>query len=150
MIAVLRAAQPTDAGATGMILHQALREGTESAEVYSVVEAIAFCGTMIDRGWVTVAVLNRRVVGFMALDQGEICALYLAETARGLGIGQQLLSQARQSHSALSLRAAQSNNAAQRFYQRHGFVEVSRSNGEGTDENLPDITYVWRKGECVA
>ena len=150
MIATLRAAQPTDAGTTGMILYQAFQEDPDTSEIYAPVEAIAFCGTMIDRGWMTVAVQEGRVAGFMALAGGEICALYLAETARGLGIGQQLLDLARQSHSKLSLRAAQSNRAAQRFYLRHGFAEMERSTGQDSDERLPDITYVWNKRECAA
>jgi GNAT superfamily N-acetyltransferase len=36
-----------------------------------------------------------------------------------------------------------SNLRAQRFYERHGFVEAQRTDGRGNEERAPDILYVW-------
>jgi hypothetical protein len=36
-----------------------------------------------------------------------------------------------------------SNLGAQRFYLRHGFVEVERTDGAANEEHAPDILYEW-------
>jgi hypothetical protein len=36
-----------------------------------------------------------------------------------------------------------SNLRAQRFYERHGFVEAQCTDGRGNEERAPDILYVW-------
>jgi hypothetical protein len=33
---------------------------------------------------------------------------------------------------------------ARRFYERHGFVSVERTDGLHNEEREPDISYVWR------
>ena len=91
----LRPARPTDAGTIGDILHRFAAETPWMPELYSGAEAISFCGVMIDRGWVTVAEEGARVLGFLARDGPEICALYLAPEARGQGIGKRLLEAAK-------------------------------------------------------
>jgi len=37
----------------------------------------------------------------------------------------------------------QNNERASHFYERAGFVEVIRTDGEGNDAHLPDIRYEW-------
>ncbi|MFC3117588.1 hypothetical protein ACFOHS_01945 [Jhaorihella thermophila] len=55
MTVELRPARPTDAGRIGEILHR-FQEATDwMPPQLSGVEYIAYCGAMIDRGWVTVA-----------------------------------------------------------------------------------------------
>lgn len=147
MSVTLRPARSTDAGATGQILHDFARENDWMPELHSCAETIAFCGTMIDRDWVTVAECDSVVIGFLALIDGEIQSLYLAQTARGQGVGKRLLDHAKARRSRLSLYAFEANQGALRFYQRNGFAEVSRSDGSGNDENLPDIKYVWQRQE---
>ena len=36
-----------------------------------------------------------------------------------------------------------SNVGAQRFYERHGFVEIDRTDGRRNEERAPDILYAW-------
>lgn len=141
----LRAARSTDAGTTGEILYRFMQETEWMPKLHTLAETIAFCGTMIDRGWVTVAELEGRVEGFMARDGQEICALYLSNRGRRRGIGPQLLQMAKDSSDRLWLKAFEANGGAQRFYLRNGFKETARSDGAGNDENLLDITYVWEK-----
>jgi ribosomal protein S18 acetylase RimI-like enzyme len=37
---------------------------------------------------------------------------------------------------------------AQRFYERHGFVETRRTDGRDNEEGTPDILYVWDGKGC--
>jgi len=143
--AALRSARPTDAGTAGQILWQNQRDSDWLPDLYSAAETIGFCGVMIDRGWVTVAVIDDRVQGFLARDGTEICGLYLSPEVRGRGVGRCLIEDAKCRSGLLHLRAFQANTNAQRFYRRAGFVSVSRGIGAENDENLPDIAYVWRK-----
>ena len=138
-------AQPTDAGATGAILAGFQGETHWMPKLYSGAQAIAFCGEMIARGWVTVAVDGGRVVGFIARDGPEICALYVAQGARGRKVGTGLLQGAKAQQGRLRLRVFQANKGAQRFYTRAGFQEVARANGCKNDENLPEISYIWQQ-----
>jgi len=144
---LLRPARSTDAGTTGEILHGFTRENDWMPNLYSCAETIAFCGRMIDRGWVTVAEAQSGVIGFLAREGTEIQALYLAAPARGQGFGTQLLDDAKSGQDRLALYAFQANSGACRFYERHGFAEVARGDGSGNDEHLPDIRYVWRRQE---
>ncbi|SLN72460.1 GNAT family N-acetyltransferase [Ruegeria meonggei] len=147
MNVILRPAHSTDAGAVGGILHAFSRENDWMPELHSGAETIAFCGYMIDQGWVTVAETDERVVGFLALKAGEIHSLYLTPPKCGQGIGQRLLDYAKSKQPKLSLFAFQANHGACRFYERNGFTEFARSDGADNDENLPDVKYVWhRKG----
>ena len=138
MTVTLRPARSLDAGAVGEILHGFARENDWMPELHSGAEAIAFCGRMIDNGWVTVAEQGGKVA---------VHCLYLSPAARSQGIGAQLLDSAKAGRRELALYAFQANTGARRFYERHGFVEVARSDGADNDEQLPDIRFVWRRKE---
>ena len=84
------------------------------------------------------------VVGLMVLGPGEIDQLYLDPDWRGRGLGDQLVELAQQLFpSGLSLWTFQVNEAAGRFYARHGFLAVERTDGAGNEEREPDVRYVW-------
>ncbi len=144
-----RPARPTDAGQMGDILHQFETDTPWMPKEHSGAEAISFCGTMIDRGWVMVAERAQRIVGFLARDGHEICALYVANWAQRQRIGSALLTQAKAQVDKITLWTFQANLDAQRFYLRHGFVECGRGDGAGNSENLPDISYVWTSAACA-
>jgi hypothetical protein len=40
-----------------------------------------------------------------------------------------------------------SNLGAQRFYERHGFVEIMRTEGTDNEEHAPEIQYASHHGE---
>jgi GNAT superfamily N-acetyltransferase len=107
------------------------------------------------RGWIRdvvvprhdtwVAVVDGAVVGVLALSEGWIDQLYLDPAWRGRGIGDRFVALAQQRQPAgLQLWTFQVNEAACRFYERHGFVAVERTTGEGNEEREPDVRYVWR------
>ena len=145
MTATLRPARSTDAGATGEILYRFQAETDWMPKLHSGAETIAFCGALISRGWVTVAEIDGQVIGFLARDAEEICALYLAPEATGQGVGKALLEQAKGQSDRLFLATFEANTGARRFYEREGFREAGRDDGTNNDEGLPDIAYLWRR-----
>jgi GNAT superfamily N-acetyltransferase len=141
----LRAARPTDAGVVGEILTEFASATDWLPQLHSGAEDIAHAGAMIARGWVTVAERDGAVVGFAACDGDDLDALYVAARARGTGVGTALLQRLQQEVSALKLWTFQANLGAQRFYARHGFGEVTRTDGAASDEKLPDVRFEWQK-----
>ncbi|UWQ23928.1 GNAT family N-acetyltransferase [Leisingera aquaemixtae] len=144
MTLCLRPAVPLDAGAAGDILFCFQQDTEWMPKLYTWAEAISFCGTMIDRGWVTVAERQGCVLGFLARDGAEVCALYLAPGACGQGAGKALLDAAKAAAPRLILRTFAANTRAQKFYRREGFAETGRGGGADNEEGLPDIAYEWR------
>ena len=142
----LRAAQQTDAGAVGAILSEFIDTTEWMPRVHTRAEDVAHAGMMIDRGWVTVAEHAAGVVGFAALDGPEVHALYVVRDQRGRGVGSALLEGAKAGKDMLRLWTFQANAGAQRFYLRHGFAEVRRTDGAENDEKLPDIRFAWTRG----
>lgn len=94
-------------------------------------------------GEVTVARKGEKVIGFIAIQADDIQALYVAEAARGQGVGKALLDHAKTGADRLGLWTFQANLDARRFYRREGFVEDQRSDGAGNDEKLPDVHMIW-------
>lgn len=95
-----------------------------------------------------IAVVDGSVVGFLVLDGEELEQLYLDPSWRGQGLGDRLLAQAKQQRpGGLGLWTFQVNAPAQRFYERHGFIEVDRTDGLRNEEHEPDVRYVWRPEE---
>ena len=98
---------------------------------------------------VTVAELDGTIVGWMALDgrvghTGWIDHLYLDPAWIGRGLGVAFVELAEQRHPAgLQLWTFEVNAAAQRFYERLGFVAVERTSGAGNEERAPDVRFEW-------
>jgi GNAT superfamily N-acetyltransferase len=85
-----------------------------------------------------------RLVGILVLDGEWVDQLYVDPEQTGRGVGGRLLTVAkRERPGGLRLWTFVSNAGAQRFYERHGFVEVDRTDGCRNEEGAPDILYVW-------
>ncbi len=85
------------------------------------------------------------MVGLLVLDGEWIDQLYVDPAYLGRGIGSRLLELAkRERPGRLRLWTFVSNEPAQRFYERHGFVEVERTDGLHNEERSPDIQYIHR------
>lgn len=145
----LRPAQPTDAGRLGAMITEAVAAHNWKPRLHSAAQDIAHMGTLIDRGWVTVAEQTGAVQGFLARDASDIHALFVAASAQNHGLGTTLLHDAMHRSADLELWTFQRNTGAQRFYLRHGFAEVARTEGDN-EEGLPDIRYVWRRSGVPA
>ena len=144
----IRPARTTDAGRTGAILSGFIDQTPWMPRIHTRAEDLSFAADMIDRGWVSVAEAEGRVLGFAANDGGVVHALYVDMAARGRGLGSLLLHHLKADHSALSLWTFQANTQAQDFYAAHGFAEVERTDGRRNDEGLPDIRLIWERGRA--
>ncbi|MFF5157109.1 GNAT family N-acetyltransferase [Streptomyces sp. NPDC000348] len=92
-----------------------------------------------------VAEADGDLVGVMVLGGGELEQLYLAPEWRGHGIGDRFVALAKKhGPEGLSLWTFQVNTPAHRFYERHGFTAVERTDGSRNEEREPDVRYVWR------
>ncbi|HEU5128222.1 MAG TPA: GNAT family N-acetyltransferase [Glycomyces sp.] len=89
---------------------------------------------------VWVAEADERVVGFAALNGTWLDHLYVAPGRQGAGIGSALLGRAMEA-GARDLRVFERNEAAARFYERHGFTVAGRGDGGDNEERLPDVHY---------
>ena len=91
-----------------------------------------------------VADADGRVVGLLVLSPGDLEQLYLDPDWRGRGLGDRLVALAKERFpDGLELWTFQVNGPACRFYERHGFVEVERTDGRANEEREPDVRYVW-------
>lgn len=89
------------------------------------------------------------VVGLLALSDGRLDQLYLAPDRRGRGLGDRFVALAKQRQpGGLQLWTFQANEPAWRFYLRHGFVEVERTDGSRNEEREPDVRLVWDPRGC--
>lgn len=141
----LRAARSTDAGTIGSILSEFVAKTTWMPQLHTQAQDIAHAGAMIERGWVTVAVQDNKVIGFAARNQTELNALYVAHQMRGQQVGTRLLEHLKEQTDVLSLWTFQANQPAKTFYLKHGFRDVERTDGAGTEEKLPDIHFKWQR-----
>jgi ribosomal protein S18 acetylase RimI-like enzyme len=83
-------------------------------------------------------------VGVLVLDGADLDWLFVAPHAQGRGLGSALLDHAKSLRpDGLSLWTFVTNVAAQRFYERRGFVEADRTDGAANEEQAPDIRYIW-------
>ena len=83
-------------------------------------------------------------LGLLVLDGSEMDWLFVDPVAQSRGVGSALIEHAKaRSPSGLTLWVFESNQRAQAFYERHGFVIVDRTGGAGNEEKAPDIRYVW-------
>lgn len=84
------------------------------------------------------------VVGMLVLRANWIDQLYVDPDLTRSGIGAELLATAkRERPEGLRLWTFVSNHEAQRFYLRHGFEEIERTDGSENEERAPAIQYAW-------
>jgi chorismate mutase/GNAT superfamily N-acetyltransferase len=83
-------------------------------------------------------------VGLLLLENTWVHSLYVDPDRTGEGIGSLLLDVAKHARPrGLGLWVFESNEAARRFYRRHGFVEVNRTDGSQNEEREPDVEMAW-------
>ena len=83
--------------------------------------------------------------GFLARQDTEIPALFVAAPAQRRGVGKALIRDAMAAAPVLQLWTFQVNVAARSLYFSVGFVEIERTDGSGNEERLPDVRLEWRR-----
>jgi GNAT superfamily N-acetyltransferase len=157
-----------DAGAVRVMIIRAakLRDMSECAEIVNAWidatnwmprvhprEEVAefYRDTVFSRFEVFVAENDNHVAGMIALSpDNTVSALYVHQNDRGKGIGKMLLDRAKmEATGPVQLWAFVANRDAQAFYEREGFAEVRRTDGDN-EEKLPDILYRWQPDNAEA
>jgi 8-oxo-dGTP pyrophosphatase MutT (NUDIX family)/ribosomal protein S18 acetylase RimI-like enzyme len=99
-----------------------------------------FADEIIDHDDAWVADLDGTIVGLLVLSAGWIEHLYLDPAWIGRGLGDEMMRiAAERQPGGLQLWTFAANDAAQRFYTRHGFATVEHTDGRGNEERAPDI-----------
>lgn len=141
----IRPARSTDAGKLGVMITEAVAAKAWKPELHTGAEDIAHAGRLIDRGWVSVAVLADVVAGFVALDESYVHSLFVSNSAQSQGVGKALLDHAKRGKKHLELWTFQANKGGRKFYRREGFKEIQKTDGSDNDEGLPDVRYRWER-----
>lgn len=142
----LRRAIPNDARAIADIHIAARRDALPYLpELHDDEETLGWIAdTVIPNQEVWVANRGDTVDGYLAMSGSELNDLYVRPGQQGKGIGRALLEKAKElSSGELQLWTFQRNDRARAFYERHGFVAVEMTDGEGNEEREPDVRYAW-------
>ncbi len=147
---VLREARSSDAsGCAAVHLRSRAFALPDLPELHDASDIRRWMGDeVIGHADVHVADLGGIIVGQLALtserDGGWVDHLYIDPAWIGRGLGDKFMAIAKQRQpDGLQLWTFQSNEPAQRFYERHGFIAVERTDGAGNEERAPDVRYRW-------
>lgn len=88
--------------------------------------------------------------GYIAFRSDFIEHLFVRPESQGVRVGVRLLEKAKAHAAELSLWTFQQNLRARRFYEKHGFVAVTETDGRDNEEQLPDVLYRWRREDAGA
>ncbi|EGQ8015503.1 N-acetyltransferase [Vibrio cholerae] len=86
--------------------------------------------------------IESKIVGFYALYENNLAAIFVFPAFQGKGIGKQLLSHAKAQREILSLSVYKENQASYQFYLSQGFTVIS----EQMDEHTGHPEYTMRSG----
>ncbi|WP_412498460.1 N-acetyltransferase [Vibrio furnissii] len=86
--------------------------------------------------------VESKVVGFYALYENSLAAIFVSPELQGKGIGKQLLSHAKIQRAELSLAVYKENQASYQFYLSQGFKVLS----EQLDEHTGHPEYTMSSG----
>lgn len=72
------------------------------------------------------------VVGFIALIENEVGAIFVDAKFHGQGIGRKLMDHAKRIHDCLELDVFKDNHVGRSFYEQYGFVQIGEHLHEET------------------
>lgn len=142
----IRPARTQDLAACAGILNSWIDETEWMPRIHSAEDVVRHYRDVVYRDRkVLVVAADERVVGMMALDKSQsVTALYVKAGFRDQGVGHLLMETAKREYpNHLQLWTFQKNANAIKFYEREGFVEINRTDGDN-EENLPDVMMEWR------
>ena len=146
MNATLRPATVDDAPAMGRILWDCFEVSLPFLpQLHTQEDHLGFMReNLLPQFTVWVAEADGEVEGYIAFSEDHVRHLYVHPTAQGQGIGPALLAKALQDGRRKDLWTFQQNTRARAFYEKRGFVAVEFTDGEGNEEQMPDVRYEWR------
>ena len=135
-----------DAARTGEIVRlwrESFEFGVSVVDPHPIAEQREFfVNTVVPNNSIRMALLDTKLVGFIAATKESITHLYVRVGQHRRGIGTQLLDLAKtQSNGKLWLYAFARNAIACAFYEKHGFRILAR--GFEPNWQLADIRYEW-------
>lgn len=142
----MRSARTQDLAACADILNEWIDDTEWMPRIHSAEDVINHYRNVVYRDRkILVVAAEERVVGMMALSKDQtVTALYVKKEFRNQGVGHLLIEAAKREYpNQLQLWTFQKNIQALKFYQREGFVEINRTDGDN-EENLPDVLMEWR------
>ncbi len=132
-----------DAAAIAAILSNWIDETDWMPRIHAPSQYLGYGQMLMAKTQITTARLEGKTVGFLARQDGDIQALYIAKACRNQAIGAALLDNAKTENGKLELWTFQANLGARRFYARHGFNEDQLTDGQANDEKIPDVHLSW-------
>jgi ribosomal protein S18 acetylase RimI-like enzyme len=142
----LRRAEPRDIEEMAKLLGACFEEMTYLPKLHTSEDDLRFIRDVVfpsHEAWV--AEDDGRFVGFMALAEEELTHIYVDASTRDRGVGSAMFRHATERRpDGFTLWTFQANEAARRFYARHGCREVQLTAGEGNEEKAPDVQLEWR------
>lgn len=94
---------------------------------------------------VYLAKLEDAAIGFAAVNQGALEALFVRPASWGKGVGSRLLRHAQNLHAELALAVYSKNSRAVNFYLRYGFTVCREQLCPHTGE--PELLMLWENAE---
>ena len=140
---MIRAALQSDTDAIATILSDWIDQTLWMPRLHTRSEDRWFCNNLISE--TEVFVFDDPALGFIARDGSDVPALYVGRDARRRGVGTAFLKKVKAQSEVLTLWCFQSNKGALAFYRLAGFEEVTRTDGQSNEENLPDIQLRWKR-----
>jgi ribosomal protein S18 acetylase RimI-like enzyme len=142
---MLRRATEDDVAAIAALFRRSFGTLAFLPTLHTPEEDRAFFGGYVRDDEVWVWEEDGRVLGFAALGESRLEHLYVEPETHNRGIGSALLAHAKERRpDGFDLWTFQRNEGARRFYDRHGFREVERTDGSGNEEREPDVRLEWR------
>ncbi|CDL86055.1 putative acetyltransferase [Xenorhabdus cabanillasii JM26] len=89
---------------------------------------------------VYVYVQNGKIIGFYALHDDVLAAIFVLPNSQGQGVGSELIADAKNRRTELTLAVYQENKRSYNFYLSRGFYVTK----EGKDEVTGHLEYVMR------
>ncbi len=114
--------------------------------IHTFEETVRFFGEFVMPNQVVlVAEADDEVVGFIAIEGAYVEHLYVAPAHQGIGIGDALLSRAKELRpDGLMLWTFEGNHRARKFYEKRGFIAIEFTDGSRNEERSPDVRYHWK------
>lgn len=85
--------------------------------------------------------LDGTIIGFIAMIESEVGAIFLHPDFHGQGIGKEMMDFAANRHETLTLDIFQDNQIGRRFYDRYGFIQTDQYLHEPSGQQTIKMLY---------